>query len=99
MTLETIYLDCLEAMATHAKTIGSRYHTVVLGAGMAFDAIFQVVFTITYTLMYRLISLLQQYMHVIHAHPLRIFHAFTSLADVELWNQGISRPNGCNGKQ
>jgi len=87
MALETVYLDCFEAMAAHAKTICSRYHAVVLGAGMAFDTIFQAVFAITYTLMYRLISLLQQYMHVIPAHPLRFFHTLPTFADVEFGYQ------------
>jgi hypothetical protein len=86
-------------MTALTETVGTPNHAVVLGAGMALDAILQAIFPVAFALMHGLIALLQQHMHVVLAHPLRLFHALAALADVELGHQGIGRPSGRSGKQ
>jgi hypothetical protein len=41
---------------------------------------------------YHFIALMLKQMHVVLAHPLRVFHALTAFANVNFWRQIICRP-------
>ena len=71
-------------MTGHAKTVVARDHAVILGAGVAFDAILQAELLVAHTLAHRFVALMLEQVHMVLAHPLHIFHALTALADVRL---------------
>ncbi|OFZ66345.1 MAG: hypothetical protein A2V79_10145 [Betaproteobacteria bacterium RBG_16_56_24] len=71
-------------MTTFTETVSTPDHAVIARTGMTLDTVFQTVLFIAYSLMHRFIALVQEQVHVIYAHPLRIFYTLTALADIEL---------------
>src|SRR3989304_5227743 len=99
MTFETIDLDRLVSMTTFTETVSTPDHAVIARTGMTLDTVFQTVFFIAYSLLYRFIALVQEQVHLIYAHPLRIFYTLTALADIELGHNRTRCPDGRSGKQ
>lgn len=91
MTLETIKFHSLITMTGDTKTVIARNHAVVLGAGMAFDAIFETDLFIAYALVNDFIALMRKQMHMILTHPLRFFYALATFADVDFGNSRTFR--------
>jgi hypothetical protein len=84
VALKAVYLHGLVSMTTLTKTVSSPDHAVVLGACVTIDAVLQTEFFLAYAPVYRFVSLVQQHMHMILAHPLGILDTFPALADINL---------------
>jgi len=84
VTLEAINLDRFVTVATYAEAVLARSYAIVLRAGVALDATLQAVLGFTHPLPYCFIPLMVEYVRVILSHPLRVFHALPTLADIEL---------------
>ena len=95
MTLEAVEFYRFVTMATHAKTVLARSYTIVLRAGVAFDATLQAVLRLTHALANCFIPLMIEQLRVILSHPLRVLHALPTLADIEL---GPGRSPGKGGR-
>ena len=92
MALEAIQLDRFVFVATDAEAVSARSHAVVLGAGMALDAGLQTVLLITDASTQGIVAAVLEQVHVVLAHPLRIFHALSALADVQLGRGRLTGP-------
>jgi len=100
MAFKAVYLYRLVAMAADTEAILSSNHAVVLQAGMAFDAILQALRLFAYALVYCFIALVQKYMHVVLAHPLRVFYTLPPFAYVELGHAVVFRgARRCNATE
>jgi hypothetical protein len=99
VAFKAIYPDRLIAVAALTKAISPSQHIIVAQAGMALDTALEANGIVAYTFVHRFIALVQQQMHVVFAHPLRILDALPALSDVELGHQRIRCPYRHGGKQ
>jgi hypothetical protein len=95
VTFEAIDLDRFVTVTAVAETVSAPDHAVIACTGMTLDAILQTVFSVAYALVYCFIALLEKHLHVVLAHPLRLFHALAAFAYIELGHavtfRGIGR--------
>ena len=101
MTFEAINTDRLISMASLAETVVTSDYTVVHGTCMTLYAILQADFVDAYAFAYCFVALMNQQMHVVYTHPLRVSHtltAFDTLADIQLRAKGIRCEGGHCGK-
>lgn len=84
MAFKAINFYCFIAMTPLAEAVIATDYSVITQTGMALDTVFQAVFFVTYAFVYRFIALVDEQMHVILAHPLRVFHTLTTPAYIEL---------------
>ncbi len=82
MTAETVDADCCVNVAALTKAILAQ-HRIGFGIGMAVDAILKTVLRSTDSLMHRIVTLMQDVLHVVTPHLVGRFHAFVAFVNLD----------------